>query len=490
MTEIRPYQKAGIQQIFQHWKEGLRSVLFQMPTGTGKTILFNEITRRGYAQDRKILIVAHRQELVRQTVDKLEARGVPAGIIMAGEVGRPDLAVQVASIQTLGRRGIVPPAHLIIIDECHHAKAETYRKLWDMYPDAKFLGVTATPVRLNGEGFQDLFDVLVPSMPVKAFIEAGYLAPVRHFVCKNPDLRGVKVKRGDYETDRLAEVMREADNLASLILAWQQHAEGKATIVFAVNVAHSLEIAHLYNSFGIPTAHLDAKTPSAERVEILRKFKAGELKVVSNVEIITEGFDFPECEVVQLARPTQSLALYLQMVGRAMRPAPGKAAALVLDNAGLWKTHGLVTTEREWKLEGRKRRRGEGNEAQPVMGMDEDGVMHELDEHDLNALQGLELVELRPEQMRLRHFDALLEDALFYEYKLVSAYFKYLEFVFEVHELKPTVEELQYMRAKIGDANARVAPELRLKDGFWGFQFAKAERFTLREWREEVAGGR
>lgn len=195
LGKLRPYQLDGINRIFTAWREGKRSALFQMPTGTGKTVILSEIVRRGHEQQRKILIVAHRKELIEQIVSKLKHYGVEAGIIMAGIKPYFSKIVQVASIQTLSRRDH-PEANLIIIDECHHAKASSYKRLWSIYPDAKFLGVTATPVRLSGEGFNDLFDVPLPSMSVNGFIEQGYLSKVKHFVGSLPDLKNVKKQHG------------------------------------------------------------------------------------------------------------------------------------------------------------------------------------------------------------------------------------------------------------------------------------------------------
>jgi superfamily II DNA or RNA helicase len=162
MKPLRPYQREGIQQIFDTWRQGRRSVLFQMPTGTGKTVLFSHIVKRGYDHGRKMLIVVHRRELIDQALSHLRGHGIDAGIILAGYPSDYEKIVQVASIQTLSRRQH-PDANLVIIDECHHAKAKTYRRLWALYPDAKFLGVTATPIRLDGKGFADMFDVLIPS---------------------------------------------------------------------------------------------------------------------------------------------------------------------------------------------------------------------------------------------------------------------------------------------------------------------------------------
>jgi superfamily II DNA or RNA helicase len=244
--QIRPYQKEGIDKIFATWRAGTQSVLFQMPTGTGKTVLFAEIVRRGFASDRKILIVVHRKELVEQIADNLFRVGVPAGIIMAGIPASPGQPIQIASIQTLSRRTPHFQPHLVIIDESHHAKASSYKRLWTDFPQAKFLGVTATPIRMSGDGFQDIFDTLITSMPVRTFIAQGHLAPVRHFVSYLPNLIHIRKRNGDYMSEEISELMQEEVVMASLTDAYQKYAPGKKTIVFAVDVEHSKSIVANY----------------------------------------------------------------------------------------------------------------------------------------------------------------------------------------------------------------------------------------------------
>ena len=320
-VQLRPYQNEGIKKIFEAWdpkRLNLMSVLFQMPTGTGKTTVFSEIVRKAQVKKKKVLIVVHRTELVEQIADRLTLFQVNAGIISANLKTTPDLDVQVATIQTLSRRE-KPPADIVIIDECHHSKAATYKKLWDIYPQARFLGVTATPVRINGEGFSELFDILIPLGKLSDFFDNGYLAPIKHLVCSIPDLSKVKQKMRDYDIKMLRNVMLDNSLMANLVESYQKYISGKKAIVFAVDIEHSKEIIKRYQEANIPAAHLDATTPKAERKEILQKFKNGEYLVLSNVDIVSEGFDVPDCEAVQLARPTKSLVLYLQQVGRCMR---------------------------------------------------------------------------------------------------------------------------------------------------------------------------
>ena len=229
MVTLRPYQTEGIRDIFDAWNpltQNLMNVLFQMPTGTGKTTVFSEIVRRARLRHKQVLIVVHRKELVEQIAERLAHFQVDAGIISGSIKPDKDKAVQVATIQTLSKRDY-PDADIVIIDECHHAKAETYKKLWDIYPDARFLGVTATPIRMNGEGFSDLFDILINSGKLSDFIKKNYLVKVRHIVGISPDLSEVKVKMNDYVQNELGEIMQNEQLMADLVDSYQREAARK-----------------------------------------------------------------------------------------------------------------------------------------------------------------------------------------------------------------------------------------------------------------------
>ncbi len=354
--EIRDYQKEGIQKIYDAW-ESVRRVMFQMPTGTGKTVLFNQIVKQELTQKSTVLILAHRQELVEQNARRLwEDFQIEAGIIMSGHPENLFRPVQVASIQTLSKRDYpsLNPS-LIIIDEAHHVVAASYVKLLSEYPEARILGVTASPIRLSGEGFTDSFDTLITSKSIAEFIQDGYLAPIRYLgkskTFAKVDLSGVKIVEGDYAPTQLSKEMRDDFVMANLIKSYINHAQGKKMIVFAVDIAHSKDITKRYQDEGFMAAHLDADTTPRNRKEIINKFKNGEIQILSNVNIVSEGFDVPDCEVVQLARPTKSLAMYLQQVGRCMRKPEGKDYCIVLDNVGLYEKFGSPRNYREWTLE-------------------------------------------------------------------------------------------------------------------------------------------
>lgn len=213
MIQLRPYQTKGIHDIFDAWNpatQNLMNVLFQMPTGTGKTTVFSEIVHRARLKDKKILIVVHRKELVEQIVERLQHFEVQAGIISGSFHSDATKEVQVATIQSLSNRGY-PVADIVIIDECHHAKASTYKKLWKIYPEARFLGVTATPIRMSGEGFSDLFDTLINCGKLSQFVEQGYLVKVKHIVGVTPNLSSVKIKMNDYAQHELSELMQDTN---------------------------------------------------------------------------------------------------------------------------------------------------------------------------------------------------------------------------------------------------------------------------------------
>ncbi|MCO5231747.1 MAG: DEAD/DEAH box helicase [Chitinophagales bacterium] len=358
-VQLREYQKQGIDEIFESWRT-CNSVLFQMPTGTGKTTLFCEIARLFITEinkDKKVLIVTHRKELVEQVFERLvSGYHLTTGIISANYIGIQSAPIQVASIQTLVRR----EEHqndifsLVIIDEAHHALANTYKQLWEFYPSSKFLGVTATPIRTNGQGFQDLFEKLIISNQIKWFIENKYLSNIRYYASHTPDLSNVRIIAGDYDETELGEVMQSNDIMADLVQSYKDFAEGKKVIIFAVNRTHCDKIVEKFNNSGYIARSIDTYTTSEERRKIIEEFRQSKFNILCNVNIFTEGFDCPDVDAVQLARPTKSLTLFLQQVGRCMRPHYNKLFGIILDNAGLWKEHGLPKMERRWDLKGSK----------------------------------------------------------------------------------------------------------------------------------------
>ena len=465
--ELREYQKRSIREIFDAWnpqKENLKRILFQMPTGTGKTTVFSQIVKKAVEKNKKVLLVAHRAELVEQIVNRLSEFKIEAGIISANFAPNEALDIQVASIQTLNRR-CKPEAEIIIIDECHHAKAATYQTLWGIYPDSWFLGVTATPWRLSGDGFTEQFDKLICLENLSYYFDNNYLVKIKHMVSGIPDLSKVPKRMKDYDLKILNNVMMENKLMANLVESYKQHALGKRMIVFAVDVAHSMEITYRYNQEGIPAEHLDANTPKEKRKNILDKFRKGEILIISNVEIISEGFDVPSCDAVQLARPTKSLALYLQQVGRCMRTAPGKEIGLVLDNAGLWLEHGLSFIDRNWQLgpwkPPKKSKSKNGEIKRDIVGLDEDGVYQEIKLPQ--EAERLELINLTEEIEDCLVFHAFLNQCIAKGNLVSSAIIKFSEYLFEKRKFLSNYHEAY--GHKIITMN-----HLDYKRGFWFHQ--------------------
>ena len=373
---LRDYQAVMLSRLEKAWTR-YRSVMVQMPTGTGKThVLVQVISDRCKVKsDGGVLVVAHRRELISQISQTLDGFGVEHGLIVSGQEMDWTKRVQVASIQTLTRRigsTTERESHqaeaqfsLIIVDEAHHALAETYQTLWKRWPKAKFLGLTATPCRLNNAPFTDLFQTLLQSWSIQEFIDRGWLSDFE-YVSARPDsaaLRQVHLLKkrgvdGDYQQKELATVMDVPESIEHLYKTYRQFANGKKGIVYAIDREHAKHIAAYYQEQGVRCAVIDSKTPAEERQRIIEEYREslpagkegqGRGSVLVNVDIFSEGFDCPEVEFIQLARPTLSLSKYLQQVGRGMRVSPGKPHVLILDNVGLYQTFGLPTEERDWR---------------------------------------------------------------------------------------------------------------------------------------------
>jgi superfamily II DNA or RNA helicase len=240
----------------------------------------------------------------------------------------------------------------VVVDEAHHSPAKTYQTILEAYPDAYQLGVTATPIRTDGAGFRDLFDSLVCGPTVSDLIAAGHLSRFRLFGARPMETKGVKTVAGDYSASGLEKANNVAKLSGDLVEAYKVHCPDRRCLVFAISVAYSQAIAARYSAAGIPAIHLDGETPSQERKEALARFAEGEIKVISNCSLFGEGLDIPALEAVQIARPTKSLSLWLQMVGRALRPAPGKDFAVLIDHTKNHLIHGLPTRKRIWTLDG------------------------------------------------------------------------------------------------------------------------------------------
>ena len=341
-----------------------RSVMAQMPTGTGKTYLLTAVIDSFVSNNpmEKVWIVAHRRELVSQideTVRKFHSYS-------ASNTSTLLSSVKAMSIQWLMRHydEIEEEPGMIVIDEAHHALAKTYKEMWERFPKAKFLGLTATPCRLNGKGFTDLFDVLVQSWDVPEFISKGRLATYDFVSIKSDGVTQRLIdslqKRGadgDYQNKEMDMLLNKKPSIERLYQSLEEFGKDRKGIVYAINISHAQKITKLYQENGVKAIAIDSKTPATERQQDIEAFKKGDIQVLVNVDIFSEGFDCPDVEFVQLARPTLSLAKYLQMVGRGLRVAKGKKNCVIIDNVGLYRVFGLPSQVWNWKatFEGRLR---------------------------------------------------------------------------------------------------------------------------------------
>lgn len=345
---LHDYQKDIMRRLSEEWLTH-RSVMVQMPTGTGKTHVLAAVVSSFLTDGKRtVWIVAHRRELVAQIEETVAKYGTSL----------TDGCIRVMSIQWLTRHydDVVEKPELVIIDEAHHAQARTYRILWSRCPEAKFLGLTATPCRMGRSGFTDLFDSLVCSWSVAEFIRKGWLSSF-DYVSIRANSREQRLidsleKRGadgDYQIREMNDVLNRHTSIERLYRSVLEYADGKKGIVYAVSIDHARNIAAYYSGKGLDAAAIDSHTPTAERGRMVEDFKTGRIKVLVNVDVFSEGFDCPDVEFVQMARPTLSLAKYLQQAGRGLRKSTGKETCVLIDNVGLYRVFGLPTMAWDWE---------------------------------------------------------------------------------------------------------------------------------------------
>ena len=362
---LRDYQSEGKAKIYQMWTQ-MRSIMYQMPTGTGKTKLFVSIARDlfdwGAARKTavKILFLAHRIELIDQIDDTLGIKyNLAHAQIAANAKEQKNYALQIGSVQTLIRRldrWVDKDFDVIIIDEAHHVKADSYKKILRAFPRAKVLGVTATPYRMSHESFRPEFDELITSAPVAKFIKDKWLCDYEYYSIRpesriQMDINSISrfALDGDFLDEASAAIMDKDEIRAGIVSSYERYAKGKKGIIYTITKAHNLHVCNQFVQKGYKAVAIDDTTPAETRKQYVEDFKKGKIEIICNVNIFSEGFDCPDLEFIQLARPTKSLSMYLQQVGRGLRPAPGKDKLIIIDNVGLYNRFGFPSARRHWR---------------------------------------------------------------------------------------------------------------------------------------------
>ena len=352
--KLRDYQATAISDI-QNAMRTHRRVLFVLPTGGGKTAIMSVIAQRAATKGKRILILVHRIELLRQTVEALRRVGVQAGIINPNYSANYLLPVQVGMVQTVVKRLFYfkQGFDMVLTDEAHHAPAGNYTKVLAHFPRAFSLGVTATPVRGDGKGLASEYDCIVQGPTVRELIDMGYLVePVVYAPAKALDLTGVRTKLGDYDKTQLSGLMDKPTVTGDAVAHYRKLLDGLPAVAFCVSVAHAQHVADQFRAAGYKAEAVDGAMELSERQRILDGLRDGSVQVVTSCDIISEGTDIPAIAGAILLRPTQSTGLYMQQVGRALRVVEGKTQAVVLDHVGNCMRHGMPDDEREWSLEG------------------------------------------------------------------------------------------------------------------------------------------
>ena len=333
------YQRDMITGVHNAWRNGYKRPCIVLPCGGGKSIICADMAKRATDNRHNVLFLVHRQELCEQIQETFTSYGVDM------------TRCEVSMIQTAVRHTdtLITPT-LIITDENHHCVASSYRKVYDSFPNSYCVGVTATPVRLNGGGLGKINDKLIVGPSVRELIIKNKLSPYDYFAPAVADLSGLKTRHGDYAAEDVAQALNKPKIYGDVVSYYRRLANNMKAICYCATITHSKQIAETFRSNGISAYHLDAKTPKNEREGMIRRFRAGDIQILCNVDLISEGFDVPDCNVSILLRPTKSLSLYIQQSMRCMRYQAGKRA-VIIDHVGNVHRHGLPDTDRTWTLD-------------------------------------------------------------------------------------------------------------------------------------------
>ena len=355
VISLRDYQIEAVQGVRMAFRNGKKAPLLVAPTGAGKTVIFSHIAKAAADKGNRIFIIAHRAELLRQISEKLTQFSVQHGVIAAGIRPNPFSQVQVCSVQTLVKRlESTQKPDLIILDEAHHAAAGSWAKILQRFPDAKCLGVTATPERLDGKGLREVFDTIVSGPEVASLIERSFLTKPLYFAPPVQfDSASMRTTAGDYNKADMGKALDKPHILGDAVGHYKRICPGAPAVAFCVNLSHAHHTAKAFEDAGYTFKVIDGTQTPEQRKELVEQLGSGKIHGLASCDLISEGFDLPVVTTAILLRPTKSLSLHLQQIGRVLRLAPNKPNAIILDHVGNLMRHGLAEEAREWSLEGR-----------------------------------------------------------------------------------------------------------------------------------------
>lgn len=354
---LRPRQQKAIADVRAAYAAGKRAPILCAPTGAGKTFTAAEIIRSAVAKGNRVWFLAHLKEILDDTCSRLERADIAYGKIMAGARSEPHRDVQVVSVQTAVRRRDLKRPDLIIVDECHLAVASTYRAVFEMCGNPLLLGLTGTPCRLDGRGLGEMFDCIVPTCSTGDLIQEGLLATIKYYAPSRPDLTTVHMRAGDYARDELEDVVDQPMITGDAVKHYRKMCHNRPAVAFCVSIKHAEHVADSFRRAGYRTIAVSGESSKQERKDALDGLRSGSIDVVCNAQLWVAGVDVPGIECIILLRPTKSLTFYLQAIGRGLRLADGKRHCTVLDHAGCVFEHGMPDIQREWSLEGRKKKK-------------------------------------------------------------------------------------------------------------------------------------
>jgi len=366
MFEAREYQTYAVQNLRAGLAEGFKRQMLSSPTGSGKTEIGMILVRGAISKGKRVAFLCNRINLVGQTSARFFKAGIAHGVIQGANTSRTYENVIVASIQTVAKRGM-PEVDLLVIDEAHGvAGSKDYRKVISQHK-GPVIGLSATPFSKGlGKVYDDLggplFEQMVIAATIQELIDQGFLVDCDVYAPSQPDLSGVKITAGDYNEKELGEAVDKPLLIGDIVTNWRKYANGTPTVCFATNIAHSRHIVEQFIASGVAAEHIDCYTSEDDRKDILARVSAGKTLVISNVGILTEGWDFPACRTMILARPTKSLIRYLQMAGRVLRPSEGKDRALILDHSGTVQSIGFPTDDFPMELDDGKPKQTTGSD--------------------------------------------------------------------------------------------------------------------------------